>query len=136
MRITPADHIAAAEHHLLAYQAISADFPDWRAVMLFYAAVHFVEAISVADGNPHVQHFERDNDVRTKYRPISSAYFELKRESIKARYLTTRRYAKTQNWQRGSFSLTADQVDKRLLQRDLSKIREYCMEKLEPRRVK
>lgn len=122
---SPEAHLSKADPDLKAYQAIPPEYPEWRAAALFYAAVHYVEALAVTERSPHVEHYARERWVRKQHRNIWAAFSRLKQESEKARYLTLRRYAVTADWEQGAFSLSAEQVDKQLYHGCIIQIRDY-----------
>lgn len=117
-------HLTRARENVALYVAQKSVLPPhWQATILFYAAVHYVEAMcdALGDGG-HVTHRERDDYIYNKHTlDLWRPYSRLKRESIKARYLTT----SESNWQRGAFSLTVAQVEQQLHQRALQEVIAY-----------
>lgn len=107
-------HRAAAARHLRAYRATVNRFPDWGAIMLFYAALHYVEAAFEAQGHHHQSHSERDFSIRESHAQVWPAYARLKNESMKARYLHG-----------GRFALNGRSVDQELRRGKLAVIRHY-----------
>lgn len=81
-------HLDKADRDLDAYNAIPEDFPEWRAVALFYSAVHSIEALCATGGSIHVDHYAREETVKTEHPQLWPRYVRLKQESEKARYLT------------------------------------------------
>ena len=122
---SPEAHLNKADRDIKAYQAIPPEYPEWRAAALFYAAVHFVEALAVTEQSPHVEHSARERWVRKQHPTIWAAFSRLKQESEKARYLTLRAYAVDADWQQGAFSLSPEQVDKQLYRGCVIQIRDY-----------
>jgi hypothetical protein len=93
------EHDQAADRHLKAAAASWKAFPDWGAVMVFYAALHRLEGAIAVHGLHNRDHKERNRFIRSHCASAWPSYLLLQNESLKARYL-----------QGGKFSLTADQV--------------------------
>jgi len=89
---TTAEHLAQAESNEQASLAVQPRFPDWAATMLFYAALHYVEAYFFADADKshlpahYDRHSERLPAVRTRIGPIFVHYKDLMDASLEARY--------------------------------------------------
>ena len=45
-----ANHKAAAKRFLSLYEVIPGDYPEGKAIALFYAALHLVEAVAASEG--------------------------------------------------------------------------------------
>ncbi len=111
-------HLDKADRDLDAYKAIPEGFPEWRAVALFYSAVHSIEALCATGGSIHIDHYAREKTIKKEHPKLWPRYIRLKQESEKARYLTRRH-------RKALFSLNASQVDKQLFEGCLLKIRDY-----------
>jgi len=84
-----ADHILQAQHNEAFYQAIDKNtYSEWAMTVLFYAALHYINAFLDRVGIDPGGHQERDNIVqnRKELRPIWHQYRYLKNRSINARY--------------------------------------------------
>jgi hypothetical protein len=99
---------------LRAYRATVARFPDWGAVMLFYAALHFLEQAFEAEGRHNLTHGERELYIKQRHEQAWVPYSRLLNESKKARYL-----------QGGGFSMNARAVDRELRRSRLRALRRY-----------
>lgn len=119
-------HLAKARENITLYETMRGMLsPDWKATVLFYAGLHLVEVLAHANDNLHnTVHSRRSNYVKYKHPKIHGAYARLRAESEKARYLTTRH----DDWQRGSFSLSSENVHKQLRLNALQKIIDYVEE--------
>jgi len=117
-------HLARAQENVALYMNHKAILPPtWQATVLFYAAVHYVEALCDALGHGGtVVHSERDAYIRKTHRDLWKPYSRLKQESVKARYLTN---STGGDWTKGSFSLTPDQVHDRLYIHGLQEVIAY-----------
>lgn len=83
-----ADHIAKAQANESLSVALQAGGSlDWSVTVLFYAALHLVEA-TLAPQMHSRTHVERDATIRRhlQLRPIYGHYRELKERSLQARY--------------------------------------------------
>jgi hypothetical protein len=61
---------------------------DWVIIMLFYAALHYIEAYFAQSGMHSRDHKQRDSSINgdPKLRPIYKEYGSMKAYSINARY--------------------------------------------------
>ena len=109
-------HLAAVEENLAAYKAMPEAHPGWRAVMLFYAAVHLVEADCALSNRHHHEHVEREQYIRATYgKTFWQHYSRLKNEAQKARYLVLDPFHRSAAFVgKTMFSLTAEQVHNQL----------------------
>ena len=122
-------HLRAAETHVAAYESMTDGFAGWKAVMLFYAAVHYVEAVFACSDTHFSLHCDRENELMKKHRAIWAQYLRLRNESEKARYLAPRHlaHAPDQEWRKLSFALTDNDVKVALYEKRLKAIIDYCM---------
>ena len=67
---TEADHFKKAESNKRFLSKIDDEFCDWIAIVAFYAAVHFVEALLAKNGMPSNSHRERNSSLRQNYPSI------------------------------------------------------------------
>ncbi len=86
-----AEHIAKARTNEVVAEELQAGHPDWALTALFYAAVHWVDAVlDGLDGmSVHPRsHTQRDRQVvsRPSLAAIERDYFALKDMSVAARY--------------------------------------------------
>lgn len=100
---TPLDHAERGKQNLEAYEAMPDRFPEWKATILFYAALHFLEALAVAESRPNREHAERERFVMERARSLYPAYNRLQTESEKARYMNS-----------GTFAMSADAIRREL----------------------
>lgn len=112
---TTREHRAAAARHLKAYRATHARFPEWGAVMLFYAALHLLEQVFARESRHCITHSDRELHIKSHHKSVWPAYHRLQSESMKARYL-----------QGGGFSLPARAVDCELRRGKLAELRRYA----------
>jgi len=83
-----ADHLAKAQaNESLSVALQSGASLDWSVTVLFYAALHLVEATLAPQAHSRT-HVERDATIRQhpQLRPIYGHYRELKERSLQARY--------------------------------------------------
>lgn len=83
------DHLRQAEHNLQFSETLSgADYPDWVATGLFYAALHYIDAFLATRGQHPGSHDIRDGFVARvqELRPLYNDYRFLKNSSRTARY--------------------------------------------------
>ena len=84
------DHINQARHNVRFYTTIDKfTFKDWAATVLFYTALHYIDAFLDQIRNIHpITHKSRDKLLATvtELRPIFPAYSALKNASFNARY--------------------------------------------------
>lgn len=120
------DHLIKANANRSLYEQQKTTLPpDWQAVILFYAAVHFVEALADVVDNFHSEvHNDRDLYVKSKHKiHIGAKFARLKNESIKARYISVSGSTKV-----SLFSLNISQVEKQLYHNALVDISTYCLD--------
>ena len=98
-------------------------FPDWAAIMLFYAALHTLESAFASEGVHTVTHAQRELYIKLRHPRVWPAYSRLKTESLKARYL-----------EGGGFSLPAMAVDAELRRLKFRDVRLYVRSLLRPAR--
>lgn len=86
-------HLQRAAHHkkALAFLNAQREFADWSAVVAFYAAVEFAEAILASDGIDSKDHHSRKQALRQRFREgrrlaFYEAYNHLYQYSLDARY--------------------------------------------------
>jgi len=87
------NHITQARHNRDFFGSFDTSrYSDWAATVLFYTALHYIDAFLATQGGPQGQHPNR-HDVRDNYmtriqelKPIASDYFRLKNFSSSARY--------------------------------------------------
>jgi hypothetical protein len=84
------DHILQARHNENFYQVTDKNaFSDWAMTAIFYAALHYIDAVLAKLGMVDPGgHSVRDDQVhkRVELRPIANSYFRLKSRSRSARY--------------------------------------------------
>ena len=84
-----ADHILQAEHNERLYEALDrVVYSDWAMTSLFYAALHYVDALILQNGVQPDSHQTRNRKVSqlTVLKPILRQYLDLKARSQSARY--------------------------------------------------
>ncbi len=92
-----AEHINQAQHNEAFFNSMDqmdqSVYSDWAMTVLFYTALHYVDALLAQHGilGPG-GHDVRDNHVarQSELRPISHLYFRLKSRSRNARYYCRR----------------------------------------------
>lgn len=82
-----ASHKAAANRFLSLYEKIPGDYPEGKALMLFYSALHLVEAVAASDGVHHRTHQQRRAFIESKYRDMWKHFRPLVEAAERARYL-------------------------------------------------
>lgn len=83
------EHLAQARHNADFYSTVDkAGYKDWAATVLFYTALHYVDALLATKGMHPPKHKTRDVAVSSVFelRPIFSHYSALKNASYNARY--------------------------------------------------
>lgn len=87
-------HLNQAEHNERFFGSFDrTTYSDWAITVLFYAALHYVDAFLAHAGIPYPgAHRTRDGLVNsvTQLRTISSEYLRLKNRSSSARYYASR----------------------------------------------
>lgn len=113
-------HKQQAERNLAFYESISSDFPDWKAVALFYAALHVVEMVATDAGLSQRNHDDREHKFLRPHHPkIWQAYRPLFAASRRGRYLAG-----------DQFDMTAPQVEEQLRKKKFHTIVYWAMEEL------
>lgn len=84
---TQYQHAKAADEHLEAANRALEKDPGWSAVMLFYAALHRLEAAFAVHNKHNRTHAKRDLYLKRYCRDAVQPYMRLKNESLKVRYL-------------------------------------------------
>lgn len=83
------EHTQTAERFAAMYAAIPAEFPEGRALALFYSSLHFIEAAAATE-QPAVHnrtHAVREQWLMNNHPRMVRFYLPLWQESEKARYL-------------------------------------------------
>lgn len=85
------EHIAKAEENEQVAQSLEAAYPDWAITALFYAAVHWVDAVLDGLGGMSVhpqRHMQRRGEIarRRELAVIEPRYRTLQDVSVGARY--------------------------------------------------
>jgi hypothetical protein len=83
------EHLETAERFQRLFEAIPDDFPDGRALALFYSALHYVEAVAAATAPPRHNriHHQREEWIMNNHPTVWKHYHPLWENSEKARYL-------------------------------------------------
>jgi uncharacterized protein (UPF0332 family) len=82
-------HLKQVAHNLTFFQSFDKNtFPDWAVTILFYSALHYVDAFLATHEIDPGSHVERDKMLRTvsQLRPLYNDYCFLKNQSHNARY--------------------------------------------------
>jgi len=87
--------------------------------MLFYAALHVLEAAFDAEGVHNETHGSRELYIKQRHKVAWAPYHRLQTESMKARYL-----------QGGAFALSARSVEAELRRVKFAAVRAYCRQLL------
>jgi hypothetical protein len=90
------EHIAQANHNQSFVDSFDPNtYSDWSATVLFYVALHYIDAFLSLKGQHPPKHEVRDDWVRKvpELRPIVADYFRLKNFSINARYVPPTRFS-------------------------------------------
>ena len=84
------EHLEQARHNTKFRATIDkVAFKDWTATVIFYTAIHYIDAVLATKGNIHPSnHPTRDQAVAasTELKPIYTHYAKLKNTSYNARY--------------------------------------------------
>ena len=83
------EHLIKASHNknlLEDFDLLHTEFIDWVVTVLFYSAVHYVEAFLAVRSIHSPIHAERDRRVRNLLPDIYDSYNDLKNDSVEARY--------------------------------------------------
>jgi|SRR6185437_14924822 len=85
---TPAQHIKQWSHNRKFAKTIDRSFPDWQINVIFYAALHAVDAALATLGVCVNNHTERNDQVKTNsaFAQIRTQYINLYRISRVTRY--------------------------------------------------
>src|SRR5262249_23928049 len=110
----PQQHQDKADHCRRFLDSIAKGFPDWRAIVAFYIALHLVEKLRAYDGEHSTSHDDRDAYVRRKHRKIYNSYHRLFTASLDARYKTL-----------GAFTISPEDVQTILIDTYLAEIEGY-----------
>jgi hypothetical protein len=111
----PKQHQEKAEHCRLFLSTIGEQFPDWKAIVAFYTALHLIEKLRGYEGEHSTSHDDRDAYVRRKHSRIYNSYHQLFNASLDARYKT-----------RGAFAISPEDVQNVLIEIFLVEI-ETCV---------
>jgi len=111
-----ASHKAAAEKFHSLYLAIPGDYPEGKAIALFYCAVHLIELIAASEGIHNRNHADRERYIRNNHSKYWKHYRPLRDASEQARYLA-----------RSGFTMTSEQLDLQLYRRRFAAIRELAV---------
>lgn len=90
-------------------------YPDWGAVILFYAALHTLEAAFAMDSIHNAGHSERERYIKKTHATVWKHYHRLQNESAKARYL-----------QNGGFCLNSSAVRNELKAKHFDEVQKYA----------
>jgi hypothetical protein len=92
------EHQEKASHNKSFLNGIDGNFPDWKAVAMFYVAVHLVERLRARHSEPKQRdskdHVDRNGFVKESHRQIHEAYRDLFDASLTARYYPQSQFAK------------------------------------------
>lgn len=83
-------HLKQARHNFSLFQSFDkTKYPDWAVTILFYTALHYVDAFLAGSAIDPGSHVARDKYIRmvTQLRPLYSHYCFLKNLSHNARYV-------------------------------------------------
>lgn len=85
---TAAEHQEKADSHFKFLGQIADEFPDWLAIVAFYAAVELIEKLLARHGHHSKDHFARRSALKRHYpnRQFNQAYADLYNASLDARY--------------------------------------------------
>jgi len=111
-----AKHKETADRFLRLYEAIPEEFPEGRAIALFYCALHLIEMVAATENRHCRNHFLRGRYIRSEHRHIWKFYRPLQEASEHARYLAG-----------GGFTMTAEQVESVLRRKYLAAIEQWAM---------
>ena len=106
---TAAEHQEKVESHLKFLQQIGDEFPDWLAIVAFYAAVELVEKLLAKHGHHSDDHFQRKKCSKRFHpnRQLNDAYFDLYNASLAARVLAALKLPEAQRGPRDAHRQTA-----------------------------
>jgi predicted Ser/Thr protein kinase len=110
----PKQHQEKADHCKNFLSVIPDDFSDWKAIVAFYSALHLIEKLRGYDGEHSTSHDDRDAYVRKHHSIMYNSYHQLFNASLDARYKT-----------KGAFTISAEDVQKMLVNTYLAKIEKY-----------
>lgn len=103
-----AQHKAAAKRFLSLYEAIPGDYPEGKAIALFYSALHLVEAVAASQGVHNRTHSDRRNYITDNHRSMWQHFRPLWEASEQARYMAD-----------GGFKMNSEQIEYQLRRRRL-----------------
>ena len=89
---TPSDHLTDAarnEEFASAIRTLPTRYPEWEVTVLFYCALHYLDAYLATQGHYPENHFQRNRLVRSVSN-VSTEYLYLFQQSIDARYESAR----------------------------------------------
>lgn len=107
------DHLATARRFRSLYDKVPAEYPDGRALCLFYSALHYVEAVAASAGRHCRVHRDREDFIRRSHGKMWKYYHPLWSASEQARYLAG-----------GAFIMNSDAVE-----HYLRKSNHHCIER-------
>ena len=91
------EHITQARHNAAFYAAIDrVGFPDWAVTVLFYTALHYVDALLAEKGNIDPTKHTLRSDVVSRLaelKPVYGDYEFLKNASYNSRYKPPTRFS-------------------------------------------
>lgn len=123
-------HLDAVRENDYAYKGIPEEFPGWKAVVLFYMAVHLMEALFAIKGLHHQEHSSRERYIKQHHSSIWNEYSFLKSESQKARYLALSKGFDPGKIARTQFALSSAQVHEQIYKKKLKKIWNHVKERM------
>jgi hypothetical protein len=82
------EHLATAKRFRAMYDAIPPEFPEGRALALFYSAMHYVEAVAALSKKDNRVHPQRKQFIIENHPTMWKFYEPLMQSSEKARYMT------------------------------------------------
>lgn len=91
MSLSKTEHLACAERFERFAATVPESFPEWKIIVLFYSALHYVEAFLVTRSTAYRDHIRRDPAMEREpeTRPIRATYNRLRKAAHEARYDAT-----------------------------------------------
>ncbi len=88
MSLSKAEHVAAAQRFEQFLAVVPPQYAEWKIIVLFYSALHYVEAFLVTRSAAYRDHTIRDQamEKETETRAIRATYNRLKKAAHEARY--------------------------------------------------
>jgi hypothetical protein len=82
------EHLASAQRFDTFLSAIPSQYAEWKVIVLFYSALHYVEAFLVTRSVAYRDHTYRDlaMEREPETQPIRATYNRLKKAAHEARY--------------------------------------------------